>query len=635
MKQTPDTNFTQPLQDIFGDNGGSFPLIVGMTGHRRIFAEDVAELKSQTTQFFETLWDNWKKTHQKSPKTPPMIVLCGMAEGADMLVAETVLELKSDPNEMNIDLIAVLPMRRELYEEDFLPGCALEEGALDRFRRLTEQAKAVIELPTEEPLDKTKQYENLGLYLARQSFILLALCEEDTGETPKRGGSADVIAMKLDGVRANSTFGDELLDFNCVGPVFQLITRQTTSKPVNEGNLFHWIACERQHPCDGDGDSKPVSKTKSENLESVWKGLSGTKKIIQKIAQLNVDLFSHAAMIEQKLTGKHTEIERLFLEHEDDDIRFLGRHYVACDALAGHFQDKNNKSINFYWLWLTIVGCLASFCLFTYWLKGPGLQICPTVFGSNVLLLVACTLYSVCALGIIIHWFRHQWHGFYSNHHAYRSIAEGLRIQIFWRLAEIDDSVAAHYLSHQIGELDWLRIILRTMMLPLKQTLPNTGAGIKVVQKMWIRDQKNYFQEKFHALTKKSRGLRRFETPWILVPVALWAAFKIWDSTINLWWCEQSHRNSLYLTAVMLGFAIISVVVAAALSYNRIMGYSQNAARYYRMVPMFVQASELLDQLNTTGKLGRQRKVIRELGREALAENAEWLLQQQELDLLK
>ena len=288
MKHTPNTDFTQPLQSIFGDNGGSLPLVVGMTGHRRLFAEDVAELKSQTKQFFETLWSKWKAAHRKSPATPPMIVLCGMAEGADMLVAETVLELKStDPNAMNIDLIAVLPMRKELYEKDFLPGSTLEEGALDRFRRLTEQAKAVIELPTMEPLDKTMQYENLGLYLAGQSFILLALCEEDTGKTPKRGGSADVIAMKLDGVRANSTFGGELLDFNCVGPVFQLITRQTVSKPVNEGNLFHWIACERRHPCDGES----VSKTEPKNLASVWRKLLGTKKIIQKIAQLNVDLF--------------------------------------------------------------------------------------------------------------------------------------------------------------------------------------------------------------------------------------------------------------------------------------------------------------------------------------------------------
>ncbi len=625
------TDFTQRLHGIFGDDSRTFPLVVGMTGHRRLFTADLPELKKQTRLFFETLWNGWKAGHKSNSEMPPMTVLCGMAEGADMLVAETVLKLKAaKPNGMKINLVAVLPMSRNMYENDFQPGNALENGALKRFQNMLAKADSIVEMPTNTPLEKTEQYEKLGFYIARHSFILLALCEEKTDEI-KSGGSADVISIKLNGVRANSTFDSELLDFNCVGPVFQLITRQTNSTTVNENNLFRWIVQERQHPCDGES----VSKTDPVELADACRKVHETKKIIKRIAKLNIDLLKYSDSIKQGLSGNLSGTKKFFLEHDDEEIRFLGKHYAACDILSGHFQDKNNKSVRFYWRWLTVAGCLASFYFFTYWLKGPGLPFFPMALGSNVVLFITNILYTLCALGIIVYWFRHQWSGFYSHHHAYRSIAEGLRVQIFWRVAEIEDSVAVYYLSHQIGELDWLRVILRTMMLPLKQELPKNGGGLAEVHGGWVKDQENYFVKKFRDLTTKSKHFECLKTPLIIVPIALWATFKLWDSTINSIWCMNSHCNSLVLTTVMLGFALLSLAVASMLSYNRLMGNSQNAARYYRMVPIFAQASDLLEKLKTTGKQDRQREVIRELGREALAENAEWLLQQQEIDLLK
>ena len=41
------------------------------------------------------------------------------------------------------------------------------------------------------------------------------------------------------------------------------------------------------------------------------------------------------------------------------------------------------------------------------------------------------------------------------------ALAEGLRIQIFWRLAGISDAAADHYLRKQRSELDWIRRAMR------------------------------------------------------------------------------------------------------------------------------------------------------------------------------
>src|SRR5206468_751545 len=43
----------------------------------------------------------------------------------------------------------------------------------------------------------------------------------------------------------------------------------------------------------------------------------------------------------------------------------------------------------------------------------------------------------------------------------YRALAEGLRVQFYWRLSGLTDSAADHYLRRQKGELDWIRAALR------------------------------------------------------------------------------------------------------------------------------------------------------------------------------
>src|SRR5207249_3830010 len=46
----------------------------------------------------------------------------------------------------------------------------------------------------------------------------------------------------------------------------------------------------------------------------------------------------------------------------------------------------------------------------------------------------------------------------------YRALAEGLRIQFFWQLADLKDSVADYYMRKQKSELDWIRNAVRTSM---------------------------------------------------------------------------------------------------------------------------------------------------------------------------
>ena len=42
-------------------------------------------------------------------------------------------------------------------------------------------------------------------------------------------------------------------------------------------------------------------------------------------------------------------------------------------------------------------------------------------------------------------------------------IAEGLRVQFFWRLTRIDDCAADHYLRTQRTEMDWIRMAIMSL----------------------------------------------------------------------------------------------------------------------------------------------------------------------------
>jgi hypothetical protein len=76
--------------------------------------------------------------HEIAERFPnrPLTVLSPLAEGADRMIVERTLVLPG------ARLVAVLPMPRHEYEQDFR-----QAGSVDAFRRLLERADMVIELP--------------------------------------------------------------------------------------------------------------------------------------------------------------------------------------------------------------------------------------------------------------------------------------------------------------------------------------------------------------------------------------------------------------------------------------------------------------------------------------------------------
>ena len=187
---------------------------LAMSGHRNVLPSAVDAVKRGTWDALEFL----RKTMGE-----PLCVLCGLAVGADQVVAEAVLRNRESAGGTEADgvlnsrdvLVAVLPMPRAIYEEDF------ERDEVVEFVSLVERADAVFELELESegrqwleshpgeqlPIElRMLQYDLLGEVLAREGDGLLALwdgmpvkCDAD-GWTAfwERGSTADVVRKFLE-----------------------------------------------------------------------------------------------------------------------------------------------------------------------------------------------------------------------------------------------------------------------------------------------------------------------------------------------------------------------------------------------------------------------------------------------------
>jgi len=182
----------------------NIPLIIAVTGHRDIIKDDEKKLRAKVREFFNEL-------KQNNPHTP-LILLSGLAEGADMLTAEEALKL-------GVELIAILPYEKKRYLQSFD-----DKNEIERFNKLLSQAKEV------KVLEKTNEgaYVELAKYLAKHSNILLALWDGDRSNI-KPGGTADVVQRKERGYEVENK-----LDINEEDKIVHIVTPRESNKYVKE-----------------------------------------------------------------------------------------------------------------------------------------------------------------------------------------------------------------------------------------------------------------------------------------------------------------------------------------------------------------------------------------------------------------
>ena len=105
---------------------GPLPLVIGVTGHRDLRAEDIPKLTELVLAEYAELRKNYPAT--------PITLLSALADGADRLAARLALD-------SGMRLAVVLPMPTDLYETDF------DAASNAEYHSLIAKAEYLTELP--------------------------------------------------------------------------------------------------------------------------------------------------------------------------------------------------------------------------------------------------------------------------------------------------------------------------------------------------------------------------------------------------------------------------------------------------------------------------------------------------------
>ncbi len=571
------------------------PLVIGVTGHRDMLERDRLSLEAKVLEIFRLL-------RSRHPNTP-LVLLSPLAEGADQLVARVGLEFGAQ-------LIAPLPMEIGAYEEDF--G---EPEALAEFRKLLGRASRAFTVAGPDAGREDSRegcYARMGAYIAAHCQILIALW--DGIDNGREGGTGQVVGFKLEGVPHRFAPANSPLDIPEAGPVYQLVTpRAGQAEPERKLDLIV------RYP------GAPGAPGDEGAMRAVYDRIFGL------MDEYNRDIISlRPSLAGERATSRSYVVSEAEAGESTGPLAEDLDRYAVADTLAQHFQRKTHGALHamigvVFVLALLFQAHVRSRQVYKLdsastrpWYAATVIVVDPA---SRVYLTTLDVLY-LGLLGVAITLFRRARRGNYQNKYLdYRAIAEGHRVQFFWRLAGIGETVADHYLRKQKGDLDWIRNAVRIGdILGGREAVArpeDDRARIALVMDRWVVDQERFFTR---------RATRAFEQSGWLRTLANGSFYAGLIFLVIRAFAPPDHPLIITLATVLAVAILLNV-------YAKVTALSEHAKQYRRMSALFAHASRQLTDLLAADRVAEARGLLRDLGRESLAENGDWVLLHRERPL--
>jgi CheY-like chemotaxis protein len=554
------------------------PLVVGVTSHRNIPAREIEPIRQRVRDFLARLRRDFPDL--------PLVVLSALAEGGDQLVAQEALAAGAR-------LVAPLPLPRELYVEDF-PDPAVRA----RFEALCNQAE-VVQLPTlreHQPrhdiesagLARDRQYAKAGVYIASHCHILLAIWDGRT--SGQLGGTAQIV------------------NYHLTSTLPGLIDRRRDTRHVlgvgDESLLYH-IVCSRDR-----ADGAPAAGLLP--LQAGWRGTDGMASDDELPAEFRL-MFAHMAGFNADCAKYADRIDTAPMPSHgipSTATATIDRLFQAADWLAMHFQKRVLLAMRTTYTLAALMGIA-----FTFYAHLPAQDYLIYLF----LLLFAGGGF----VAVLAH--RRGWHRKYLD---YRALAEGLRIQSYWRRAGVSANIDHefdhdNFLQKQNIELGWIRNVMRAagVHASIDQEQPTTTALANVIAE-WVGEsgksgQLHYYECK----TVERTGVHHITET--IGSISLWGGVTI-SVFLAAFALMLSPDTKIVLVMIM---AVLSIVAAVREAYAYRKADKELIRQYRFMQRIFAGARAALDR---THDPVRQREILLSLGDAALTEHAEWTLMQRE-----
>lgn len=572
-----------PARDTLPAVGAaSISLLVGAVGDT-LREGDVGVLSDRLADFFKRLTRRYPATRlvllttlqTESERLAAAVALnCGV-----LLYAIEVSEKATDSSDSSTRS-ASLPF---LYQ-----ASSNEAHFSDRERLLSRAARIAILRPRRageapEPGNPAAdRYESLpAAFVARHCPVLLALWDGKPSREP--GDAGQTVQFRLNGLPEALEVTASRLDEEGTGPVEHLVTPRGDGSPAPD-RAFDW----------------------RQLVPQAWGRPGATPLDVETTFRRQDEFNSDAARLIPRLAPDMKRSREYILpEAVEADaspaLRRIVDRYCLADVLAGHFQRRS--------LWiLRAVLVLGMVAVLSLQLAGS----LPWSTGTTTLIYLSALL-SAVALYL---WARRG--RFESRYLDYRALAEGLRVELFWRIAGLRTSVADLYLRRQRGELDWIRASLSAWDLldgvaeRHHNPFPDhtLAERVALVEKHWVADQKNYYLRRAARQGKINRAYSACKRVFFSVSVA------------------QAFLKVLLPSAhPLMGTFGLTLALAGLLHlYVKTRAFAEHARQYERLGILFERADRVLNRAIEAEHVKAAAAVIAEAGREALQENADWLL---------
>jgi len=523
-------------------------------------------------------------------------LIVGMAEGADLLVAETALEL-------GVRVEAVLPMPLDQYATDFDAGNLAR--LKDLLRRPGVRCVELMSGARDRPVarrssaERDAMYANLTDTLIRRSSLLLALWDGRASQLP--GGTADTVLRYL-GVRTDENPHAETIEFVSAG-----------EEPDVTARLVYWTPAARSGTASTSEDRLPCFLSGvGDNVLQVQQTMPSPLKL--QLAELNSYNLEFRRMTEAgtlaapdslmaTLPSGGTVPDRAMLEDIDAQ-------YGKADALAVYYQRRSDRLFDLF--------AVMAFAM------GLAYLIYDKLTESRALL-IAYLVTLLTGLGAYYVLQGKRWFG---KHLTYRALAETLRARFYLRLAGADHRVnAAEVLAlsgiERFEGFSWIGFVLKGIepadMSALTNQEPDSGEA-RWVEQAWIQNQHRYFTVKVASLEKSSRRVNRLRrTLLIAILVVISALFVFGDVLDHLdMGLGVSVKN-------MLTFAmgLLAILLGVWELHQNKMATRELLWQYRNQVSHFSWAKAQLERVTSPH---RRNDVLVELGRDSLMESYLWAI---------
>lgn len=547
------------------------PINIALTGHRDLKTEEIPNYKQQIKNVLLDIKSQYPNS--------VIQVLSGMAEGADILGAQAALEL-------GCSIVAVLPMDENSFIKTFIDPTE----NVPKFKDLLSKASKVIDLSKvySDYNEEADAYVHLGVYLTENSQRIIALWNGIYSGS--LGGTSSVIKFALEGMPRKYR------------KVYSIVDKYDTV-PV------HHIHVERQR---SEGGKYPdYIKTAQNGLvtlyPSIWEGSDNESMVDYYDNQLKeINVFNkrcrECSDAPTNLSGYNSE-EVTYAK----GIKKIVDVQNAADILASKYQKKTKG--------LLITQLVFGFFVF-FWvvLVDEILPFAPYILFLSPIFFLLCVIIS-----------RHVSKSrLEERYYDYRALAECLRVQFYWKSVSINENAHSSYSKKNEYELGWIVAAAKNISMDINYELA-LGNGPKPdydsVKEHWMSNQFHYFEKKDNA-NKKNIGKHKKVMYTLFGASLVFVLLLIMERLVFI-----NYYNGEYLMHLFLFLIDVSLAGGAIISgYLDKSQLESELKQYSRMIMIFREGIKEYCDVCKEGDEEYIKKTIIELGKDALAESADWVL---------